>query len=155
MELVWQRLVDNIEGERLVAGRLHHEFEPRGYEDGDVLLQLRRIATGRNLSLSSENVINLLLSLELRGRCPGSRRQPAISKKVGGVQDRALLRGSEIIAAGKNVTQDQRAVLEPGHRTLPIADKHIDSPVVRLSVRRILDELRPGIRIDSIDRVFR
>ena len=65
MELVGQRLVDDIKSERLIAGRLHHEFESRRYEDGNVLLQLRRIATGRNLSPSSENVINLLLPVEL------------------------------------------------------------------------------------------
>src|SRR4029077_19731928 len=101
MELVGKRLVDDIESKRLVAGRLHHEFESRGDEDGNILLQLCRIAIGLDASLASEYVINLLLPLELRGCRPRARSQPAISKKVGGVQDRALLWRSEIIAAGK------------------------------------------------------
>src|ERR1700730_2827870 len=78
MELVGKRLVDDIESKRLVAGRFHHEFQPRGAEDGNILLQLCRIAIGRDVSLASEYVINLLLPLELRGRSPGARSQAAI-----------------------------------------------------------------------------
>ena len=148
-------LVDDVHGERLVSGRLHQEFESGGHQNGDAFVQFGGIATGRDFSLAAENIIDFLLALKPGRRGRGTGSQPAIGEKVGRTQHGALLRRSEVVAANKDVTQYQRAVLEAGQRPLPVADKQVDSPILRFSLPGVLDELWPGIGINSVDRVFR
>jgi hypothetical protein len=45
-------------------------------------------------------------------------------------------------------------MLRPRHRSLPIADEHIDSPVQRIRSALILDQRWPRVGIDTVNGIL-
>src|SRR6476620_9617775 len=154
MEATRSRLINHEHGERFIARTFDDEFKSGRHQDGNVFAKLCCIATRCNVAATTQNIVNLLLTQEpLRGG-RRARSQSSIREEVGGTQDRALLRGSEVITANKNVAQHQRSMFRSWHRPLPVTDKQVNSTILWLSLPGIFHELWPGIRIDPVDGVL-
>jgi hypothetical protein len=62
--IVRKRFINDIHRERLVARASHDKFKSNRHQDGNILVEFCCDATGRDLPLAAQNVVNLLLAFE-------------------------------------------------------------------------------------------
>src|ERR1051326_2413564 len=140
---------DDVHGKRFGAG-LHDEFEPRRNEDGDVSVKLRCFPAGSDLSGAAHYVENILFALQPSRRSGITCLKATICQKISRLQNCSGLGRSEVVTASENVAENEGAVGVPGHGITPVADEHVDSPVLRISAGLIshrsgpIETISPG-----------
>ena len=140
------RVFDDVHGQVFVAGVLHDEGGALGHEDGDVLMQLAFLRAGGDLALAADDVEDLLHVFQRGGCGLGAGGEAAVGEEVGALQDGALGGRSEVIAAGEDVAEDERAERGAGQRLVPVAEEQVHLAVLRVALRGI-DDISRGVEV--------